>query len=406
MQAVIKKLLDNVFDRYFCPETNLIYEFTVDKTGNAWHHLPTVSDIGRQYPNPCGWGTGMEDSVLNAGTLLDALVSAYKLTKNENIARYCDKLLCGLLRCVKEDGFVARSISPFDHSSHYIESSRDQYTHWIYGAIRYFSSVLCTEKQKNQIKTAVCNIAEKCIRDVKEENNYSMLRYDGTVGIVNKMWDKIGTHEWLRLPMFYLASYVVSGDKKYYELYSVYRDEALENSIGHNPSIMRCYASLQMQCSLRFIYDYDRDEAVREKVLRLMEENALYGEKTAIANSMEFTKEEHKEELCYCYFPWDKAKTVNSGTFFGYTYINPGQNEHNPENPAFYPVREIAEGAIMASMCPTYRVSESLMNAVDNMAKCIDTENHYSVYAPLLLSCAHILCCEKKKVSDCMKDRL
>jgi hypothetical protein len=189
------------------------------------------------------------------------------------------------------------------------------------------------------------------------------------------MWDKIGTHEWLRLPMFYLASYVVSGDKKYYELYSVYRDDALENSRGHNPSIMRCYASLQMQCSLRFIYDYDRDEAVREKVLRLMEENALYGEKTAIANSMEFTKEEHKEELCYCYFPWDKAKTVNSGTFFGYTYINPGQNEHNPENPAFYPVREIAEGAIMASMCPTYHVSESLMNAVDNMAKCIDTEN-------------------------------
>ena len=400
MKEVIQNLLENVFDRYFCPETCLIYEFTVDKTGNAWYHLPTVSDIQRQYPNPCGWGTGMEDSVLNGGTLLDALVSAYNMTKDENIGKYCDKILCGLLRCVKDDGFVARSVSPSDLRSHYIESSRDQYTHWIYGAVRYFGSDLCTKEQKSQIRKSVCSVAEKCIRDIKEENNYSMLRYDGTVGIVNKMWEKIGTHEWLRLPMFYLAAYVVSGEKKYYELYLKYRDEALENSIGHNPSTMRCYASLQMQCSLRFIYDYDDDKAVKEKVVHLMEVNALYGEKTSIANSKEYTKPEHKKELCYTYFPWDKAKTINMGTFYGYTYINPGQNEHNPENPAFYPVREIAEGAIMAAMCPTFSVTDSLINGVDNMAKCIDTENHFSVYAPLLLSCAHILCCENRRKSN------
>ena len=36
-----------------------------------------------------------------------------------------------------------------------------------------------------------------------------MLREDGTIGKVNKMWGDIGPHEWMRLPMFYLAAYAV-----------------------------------------------------------------------------------------------------------------------------------------------------------------------------------------------------
>ena len=80
-----------VFRRFFCPDTELFYDFVIDD-GNAWHHLPSVEDIKASIPNPCGWGTGMEDSALNGGTLMDALVSAYALTGDGRIKEYADKV--------------------------------------------------------------------------------------------------------------------------------------------------------------------------------------------------------------------------------------------------------------------------------------------------------------------------
>lgn len=385
-----------VFRRFFCPDTNLFYDFVIDD-GNAWHHLPSVEDIKASIPNPCGWGTGMEDSTLNGGTLIDALVSAYALTYDGRIKEYADKVLCGLLRCAREDGFIARSISPFDKESYYIESSRDQYTHWIYGALRFYDSPLCNEVQRSRIRQVITSVADRCARDVTPENEYHLTRADGSVGLVCKMWGGVGAHEILRLPMFYLAAYHVSGEEKYKNEYSKYIAEAIEGSASHRPEAMRCYCSLQMQCSLRVVYDYD--PTMREKLLEIMKKNAEYGAKKAIVNSREFCKPEHQNEINYRFRKWNEVEPRNMGHFGGFDYINPAQSERK-DNVAFYPVREVAEGAMVAAMCPQIRVSDELIAAVDSMASCVDFEKHSSVYAPLLLASAYISCKENLVINN------
>ena len=392
LNQITKKALKIVFERYFCPETELFYEFTIDEQNNAWFHLPTPEDIEKQIPNPCGWGTGMEDSTMNGGTAIDALITLYEMTKDENVKKCINAIFRGLMRCSensKDEGFISRSISPFDGKSHYIESSRDQYTHWIYGVLRFYDSELCDEVQKQRIRVAINGIARKCERDVIGKNEYHMLREDGSVGMVNKMWEDVGTHEWLRLPMFYLAAFYVSGDEHWKCMYLKYRDEALEKSMSHNPEKMRCYGSLQMQCSLRVIYDYDKEKCVSEKVMDLMQRNALYGKEKALKNSREYCREEHQKDINFRFCKWDNVEPLKMGIFKGYNNDNPAQSERK-DNPAFYPVREVAEGAIMALMCPGFEITDDLRDAVNNMAENIDFEKHSSIYAPLLLSCADI----------------
>ena len=81
-----------VFRRFFCPETELFYDYVIDDQSNAWHHLPLPDDIKANVPNPCGWGTGMEDSALNGGSALDALVLAYEKTGDPRIKTYTDAI--------------------------------------------------------------------------------------------------------------------------------------------------------------------------------------------------------------------------------------------------------------------------------------------------------------------------
>ena len=207
------------------------------------------------------------------------------------------------------------------------------------------------------------------------------------------MWGGVGAHEILRLPMFYLAAYHVTGEESYREMYLRYIDEALEGSLSHKPETMRCYCSLQMQCSLRVVYDYDDDPRVKAKALAIMLKNAEYGTKKAISNSMEFCKPEHREDINYRFHKWNEVEPIDMGTFGGFRYINPAQSERK-DNRAFYPVREVAEGAAVAAICPEYKVSQELMRAVENMAESIDYKRHSSVYAPLLMACAHVACKE------------
>ena len=52
-----------VWKRLYLPSTNLIYDYiTSYEEGHYLERLPTPEEIKQQQPNPCGWGTGMEDS--------------------------------------------------------------------------------------------------------------------------------------------------------------------------------------------------------------------------------------------------------------------------------------------------------------------------------------------------------
>lgn len=392
MRKSVLTAWETVFKRFYCADTKLLYDYVTDVSEKGFHHLPTPEEIARCCPNPRGWGTGMEDSALNGGCLLEALISAYSLCKDEKLKALAKDIAEGLLS-LEQDGFVARSISPKDQKSFYPESSRDQYTHYVYSLFAYFKSELCDAKTQEKIKNSLVRIAKKCECDITPENEFHMLRFDGKIGIAGKMWDEVSTHEWLRLPMFYMAAYQVSGDEHFKELYEGVVHEALEKSFLPMKK-MRCYCLLQMQYSMRLIFDCESDESIKTKLITLMRKNAETGTEMSLKNSLEYTKPEHKGEIAYRFRKFDALEPLATSVEHGECYYNTAQSERE-DNPAFYPVRGVAEGAMMALLCPDFKKTDELLVAIENMSDAIDYNNHYSVYAPLLLSCAYILCKEK-----------
>ena len=88
----MEKLWRFVFEKLYCQKTGLIYENITEYTGDGnICNLPTPEQINLQVPNPCSWGTGMEDSMINAGIMLDTVLSRYAATEDPAMKEYADK---------------------------------------------------------------------------------------------------------------------------------------------------------------------------------------------------------------------------------------------------------------------------------------------------------------------------
>jgi len=389
MQA-LKKAALFIKDNFYCPETGLIYDFRVEGEGNAWHHLPTPADIAKNNPNPCGWGTGMEDSVLNNGSALDALIAHFERTGDRSLKAPVDALFAGLMRCVNtESGFVARSVSPVDGKSHYINSSRDQYTHWVYAAVRLYDSALCDGHQREQIRAALSAIACKCEREVTKENGYELLREDGKAGLVCKMWGEISPHEYLRLPMFYLAAHHVTGEARWQQSAHLYLREGLEKTADFDIDRSKCYVSLQLQYSLRLIFDLCEDSLVKEAAKKLMERLANHWQAKVLDTYKSLCTNGLNPDFNFIYHPWNRVEMRDMGVVNGLIYLNPAQSE-DKNNRAFYPIRNIGEAVSVAALCPNFSIDPRLPEILENVAASIDYTRHCT-YAPLLLVCGYLL---------------
>ena len=241
-------------------------------------------------------------------------------------------------------------------------------------------------------------IAEKCERDVREENGYNMLRADGRIGIIGQMCGDIGAHEHLRLPMFYAAAWHVTKQEHWKEMCYRYLSEAIEKTLPFAPENHRGYVTLQLQYSLRLLYDVIEDCSVKTQLLQLMTRFADYAEPLAIRNGGQLCTRD-KEEFCFRYRPWNQCGEMRyMGEYGGYPYYNPAQSEWK-ENKAFYPLREVGEAASVAAICPHRAVNEQVFLILQRLAGYIDYENHYT-YAPLLIACGYKLCLENKAVNS------
>ena len=113
INKAIEKMEKYVWEKLFYPETNLIYDLrtTLEPDGNI-SDLPTPEEISRNFPNACGWNTGMENSMINAGLMLDAVLNCYAKTGNNEMESLADKLFDGIKKCAEisgSEGFLARS---------------------------------------------------------------------------------------------------------------------------------------------------------------------------------------------------------------------------------------------------------------------------------------------------------
>ena len=353
-------------------------------------HLPSVDEINRQIPNACGWGTGMEDSVLSAGSVIDAVVARYNVTKDQNLKPLADKIFDGMMRCVIDlkDGFICRSVSPVDGKAFYYDTSRDQFTHWVYGGLRLYNSALADAEQKESIRKVIVSVAKRMERNVTPANDYNLLRYDGEPSIAGKMWGQLGAHEYMRLPFFYAVAWYVSGEKHWYDLYMQYRDDAFEKMYeGFDAKSygLRCYPVLQMQYSLRAIYDIDPDAEFRVKCHKFMTEVADYYKTFAVSESKRICAEIREAHYYYQYKPWNKVRMLYQGIVGNRPYFNPAQSEMR-ENRGFYHIRNVGEAVSVLALCPEFEIKEEQFAAVQNLCDAIDYD-HICNYSPLLLAC-------------------
>lgn len=272
--AQAERAWNQTWNRFFHRETGLFYDYISSyDAGHELDHLPGADEVARQYPNPCGYGTGMEDGMILGGAMLSAVADRYEVTKDPALAERMRAVFQGVKLCTLAHGvpgFVARAVSPKAPAKIYTNSSRDQYTHCVHGLWRYYRSPLCEEATKGEIREVLRGIAERMLRNVTAENDYDSLRADGQrdpLGI-SKMWE-VKPHEAARLPMIYAAAWEVTGEEKYRGLWRKYLAPAMEQSTTMDPT-RPIYALLQMQCSLELLHDVETDAATKARLGELM----------------------------------------------------------------------------------------------------------------------------------------
>lgn len=253
--AVMRSIHRYIWGKLFHPGTNLFYDYLTDREpSRRFRHLPSIAEIARQFPNPCGWSTGMEDCMLNAGSVMDILRLRHKCGE-DNLGQALS-VLDGIYRCTTvhgRNGFVVRGISPRDGRSCYSNSSRDQFTLAVYGVWRFLEAYPeAPVPFRERAREILHMVAEFCRTRGIAGVHYDLGRLDGGPAIVSKLWN-CAPHEMLRLPMFYGAAFLATGDGKFRRLMEEFAEPGLEATLRMDPAAHWWDIPLaQMLLSLRF----------------------------------------------------------------------------------------------------------------------------------------------------------
>jgi hypothetical protein len=379
-----------IWSKLFYPKTNLFYDCLTDHpTDPLCGYLPTPEEIAHNFPNACSWNTGMEDSMLNAGPALLMIIDRWEVTRDESLRELAAKVFSGMKHCATISGlrgFLARSVSPVDGKSFYWNSSRDQYTLFIYSAWKFYYSGLSSNEQREDIRQIIADFAYRCESCVTEANNYELLRFDNKSGLVCQMWGNIEEHEILRLPMFYGAAWNLTGEKHWFDLYRRYVKHGQEFAATIKHPKFPGFALLQMQVSQRLLWEIEPDAAVKGKYAEIMritadiaihcmhESERLYRELNGFIGH--FNKDWRRCQFDYL------GKHPISGLIYTKALIP--QDYRN----SMIAAREPGEGIMIQLLCPGYHVSENQKERFSAATRRIDYECHASC-GPILQLAAY-----------------
>ena len=372
MRNKIDEAFEYVVNSLFSEKTCLIYDHIVN---GREHKFPSAEEIARRYPNPCGYSTGMEDGMINGATMLDACLIRYEKEGDTTAASFAGKLVRGMLGCIfsaKSEGYVPRALSPQDGKSYYPDSSRDQYTMFAFGMHRYLNCPLCSDAEKKDIEKAAVAVARRAEKNITAENKYDMLTDDGRPTLATVMWgDKMGNHEYLRLPMIYMLAYESSRDEYWLEKYLEIRQEAYEKSLPMT-GYWALYTLQQMQASILVCHDVDPDESWRVKHASLMNAVAEYAE--SIAENIR-KKVEARQNYNAAQKSFRDLETVPSPRFAKLGYEE-SLSVLRPDTTEFFTLQDSAQVAIISKLAPGRKTSEKAVALLaDSFAK-IDLSKH------------------------------
>ncbi len=268
--ANLERAWDIAWSRFYLPSVQTFGDYLSSyESGREQAHLPTPEEVRRQFPNPCGYSTGMEDGAILGGAMLSVLCDRFAVTQQEGLRSQAKEVFTGLHRCATVHGvrgFVARNVCPGDGRSTYLNSSRDQVTHFVHGLWQYYHSPLPDESTRQQTRTLLADVAERMIEFVTPANDYDFCRADGVrcpLGIC-RMWN-VQAHEAARLPMIYAAAWDVTREERYRLAWRQYVAEAIAQSASpeeHKPA----YALLQMQCSLELLHALEPEPGLKAEI--------------------------------------------------------------------------------------------------------------------------------------------
>jgi len=358
---------------FFVEKTGLFYDFITSRgEADRMQYLPHPEEVAACDPNPCGWGTGMEDSAIHAGVMMAMVCDRFDVTGEAFLADYAVKILKGMVNCASAhgvNGFVARSVCPEDVKSVYPETSRDQYTHLVHGLWRYYHSGLANESRLETCRELITSICEYIERCAVPENNYLIRRVDGKPSslVSCKLWD-VNPHEAARLPMFYAACWDMTGNKHWLKQYKKYAGEAVQQStqVGLGQSFYPAYALMQTQCSLELLYQLEKNDdgfcSTCRQAMNMAAELAEF-------NAWHVHYDDAALDATGLCGDWRKFEIIK-GVNHGHMVPIPPEIWRD----AFWRVRESGEAALAQLMVPERRMS----NLQLNLLKLAITRHDYS----------------------------
>lgn len=273
-----------LWEHFYCPKTSMFYDYVNSwSRGEEFKYFPTPKEISKNIPTPIGYGTGMENAGINADLMMIATIAKYNATSDSSLADSAKKIFDGIWNCVmahQNPGFVLRGKCPFDASSYYPVSSRDQVTEVVNAAFLYHQFTP-SSAEKLRAGRLLRAIADHQMRTVKAENGYNFLDAYGKLqkwqraADLSKMWE-VAPHEAARLPMVYIAAYAVSKDQKYLREYTKYSSAALEQTLDFSNKLPP-WAHWQMHLSIRLIWELTPNEDERNICANILSRSKSLG---------------------------------------------------------------------------------------------------------------------------------
>ena len=75
-----------IWSRFYLPSVQTFGDYLSSyEAGREQAHLPKAEEVKRQYPNPCGYSTGMEDGAILGGAMLSVLCDRFAVTHDESL---------------------------------------------------------------------------------------------------------------------------------------------------------------------------------------------------------------------------------------------------------------------------------------------------------------------------------
>ena len=358
-------------EEYWIGSTDLIYDYRTSLDHeHRFDHLPAPEEIARRFPNPCGWASGMEDSMLNNPVALSMYLDAGDAEMAYRM--YRGMKLCGTVS--RMPGMVVRSVHPGDGRSFFPESSRDQYTHYVHGLWEYYHSPFSDATTREEIRKLLTEVADHCEKYAVPEYGYTLPRadLDPVRTPVCKMWE-VGPHEAARLPMFYMAAYDVSKDSHYLELCLRYAADAAEQSNNLHSGVYKSFAIMQMLLSCRLLYSCLTEPALRARYLDAMEDIYHY----SFFNLLQCSERRRTADLYAAPENWRKISRCRVYPETRHTI--PVFND--AYDMAFQTMREIGEVMLIALFCPdpVKRVSAAHRRCFRFVLEGFEPERHHPV---------------------------